>query len=107
MITDKNKFFMQEAYAQAKKALALDEIPIGAVVVLDDNIIGRGFNQSIHKSDSTAHAEIIAIQKAGEKINNYRLVDCDLFVTLEPCLMCLGAILHARIRNVYFAASDY
>jgi tRNA(adenine34) deaminase len=106
MIKDKNKFFMQEAYAQAKKALALDEIPIGAVVVLDDNIIGRGFNQSIHKSDSTAHAEIIAIQKAGEKINNYRLVDCDLFVTLEPCLMCLGAILHARIRNVYFAASD-
>ena len=106
MITDKNKFFMQEAYAQAKKALALDEIPIGAVVVLDDTIIGRGFNQSIHKSDSTAHAEIIAIQKAGEKINNYRLVDCDLFVTLEPCLMCLGAILHARIRNVYYAASD-
>ena len=107
MITDKNEFFMREAFFQAKKALELDEIPVGAVVVLDGSIIGKGFNQSINKSDATAHAEIIAIQEAGEKINNYRLVNCDLFVTLEPCLMCLGAILHARIRNVYFAASDF
>ena len=106
MITDRNEFFMREAFVQAKKALKLDEIPVGAIVVLDDTIIGKGFNQSINKSDATAHAEIIAIQEAGEKIKNYRLVNCDLFVTLEPCLMCLGAILHARIRNVYYAASD-
>ena len=106
MIAERNKFFMREAFYQAQKALILDEIPVGAVVVLDGNIIGKGFNRSINKSDPTAHAEIIAIQKAGEKIKNYRLVNCDLFVTLEPCLMCLGAIFHARIRNVYYAASD-
>ena len=97
---------MREALILAEQAAEADEVPVGAIVVHNGEIIGRGFNQSIHKSDSTAHAEIIAIRKAGEKINNYRLVDCDLFVTLEPCLMCLGAILHARIRNVYFAASD-
>jgi len=106
MITDRNEFFMREALVQAKKALKLDEIPVGAVVVLDGTIIGKGFNQSINKSDATAHAEIIAIREAGKKIQNYRLVNCDLFVTLEPCLMCLGAILHARIRNVYYSASD-
>jgi tRNA(adenine34) deaminase len=106
MITDRNEFFMREAFVQAKKALRHDEIPVGAIVVLDGTIIGKGFNQSINKSDATAHAEIIAIQEAGEEIKNYRLVNCDLFVTLEPCLMCLGAILLARIRNVYYAASD-
>ena len=107
MIEDRYEFFMREAFVQAKKALKLDEIPVGAVVVFDGTIIGKGFNQSINKFDPTAHAEIIAIKKAGEKIKNYRLVNCDLFVTLEPCLMCLGAILHARIRNVYYAASDF
>ena len=102
----RNEFFMQEAFIQAKNALKHDEIPVGAVVVLNDEIVGKGFNQSINKSNPTGHAEIIAIQGAGEKIKNYRLVDCDLYVTLEPCLMCLGAILHSRIRNVYYAASD-
>jgi len=102
----RNEFFMHEAFIQAENALKLDEIPVGAVVVLNDKIIGEGFNQSINKFNPTGHAEIIAIQTAGKNIKNYRLVNCDLYVTLEPCLMCLGAILHARIRNVYYAAND-
>jgi tRNA(adenine34) deaminase len=107
MNKDRNKFFMQEAFKQAKKALQINEVPIGAVVVFENKIIGEGFNQSIKNSDPTAHAEIIAINAAGNKKKNYRLVDCDLFVTLEPCMMCLGAIMHARIKNVYFATSDH
>jgi len=106
MNEDRNKFFMQKAFKQANNALEIDEVPIGAVIVFNDEIIGEGFNQSIKKSDPTAHAEIIAIQSAGNKKNNYRLVNCDLFVTLEPCIMCFGAIMHARIKNVYYAASD-
>jgi tRNA(adenine34) deaminase len=106
MNADRSEFFMQEAFTQAKNAMQHNEIPVGAVVVLNDNIIGEGFNQCIDKLNPTAHAEIIAIHAASKKIKNYRLVDCDLFVTLEPCLMCLGAIFHARIRNVYYAASD-
>ena len=107
MNKDRNNFFMQEAFKQAKKALQINEVPIGAVVVFENKIIGEGFNQSIKNSDPTAHAEIIAINAAGNKKKNYRLVDCDLFVTLEPCMMCLGAIMHARIKNVYFATSDH
>ena len=98
--------FMGRAMELAQQAAAVGEVPVGALVVKEGRVIGEGYNQPITSCDPTGHAEIIAIQKAGEKINNYRLVDCDLFVTLEPCLMCLGAILHARIRNVYFAASD-
>jgi len=101
-----DEFFMQQAIKEAKKAYELNEVPIGAIVSKEGKIIGSGYNQSINKSDPSGHAEINALRDAGEKIGNYRLVNCDLYVTLEPCIMCLGAIFHARIRNLYFGAHD-
>ncbi|MGE0558756.1 MAG: tRNA adenosine(34) deaminase TadA [Burkholderiales bacterium] len=97
---------MQEALKLAAQAAALGEVPVGAVVVRDGAIIGRGFNQPIAATDPTAHAEIVAMRDAGKTLGNYRLADCDLYVTLEPCVMCSGAIMHARIRRVVFAARD-
>jgi len=97
---------MQEALRLAVEAAAAGEVPVGAVVVKDGAIIGRGYNQPISGSDPTAHAEIMALREAGRALGNYRLVDCDLYVTLEPCVMCSGAIMHARIRRVIFAAQD-
>jgi tRNA(adenine34) deaminase len=98
--------FMRAALAQAKLAWGHDEVPVGAVVVYQDRIIATGFNQPIGNHDPTAHAEIRALRAAGEVLGNYRLPDCELFVTLEPCVMCSGAIQHARIRRVVFGASD-
>lgn len=97
---------MQEALKLAAQAAALGEVPVGAVVVRGGAIIGRGFNQPIAAADPTAHAEIVAMRDAGKTLGNYRLADCDLYVTLEPCVMCSGAIMHARIRRVVFAARD-
>jgi tRNA(adenine34) deaminase len=99
--------FMNEAIKQAELAYKLNEIPVGAIVTKQKNIIGVGHNQSISKCDPTAHAEIIAIKEAARTISNYRLINCDLYVTLEPCIMCLGAIFHSRIKNLYFSAYDY
>ena len=98
--------YMKEALKEAKKALAKDEVPIGAVIVKDDKIIARGHNLRETKMNSLKHAEVIAIDKACKKINNFRLEDCELYVTLEPCLMCSGAIVQSRIKKVYFGASD-
>ncbi len=98
--------FMQLAIALAKKAAENGEVPVGAIVVKDKIVIGEGYNQPIGMHDPTAHAEIIAIRNAAKYLNNYRLVDCTLYVTLEPCAMCMGAILHSRIANVIFGASD-
>ena len=81
-------------------------MPIGAIVSKEGRIIGTGYNRSINDSDPSGHAEIIALRDAGKKIGNYRLVNCNLYVTLEPCIMCLGAIFHARIKNLYFGAYD-
>ncbi len=97
---------MREALLLAAHAAALGEVPVGAVVVNDGQIIGRGFNQSITSNDPTAHAEIVALRDASQRLKNYRLVDCDLFVTLEPCMMCVGAMLHARVKRVVFGARD-
>ena len=97
---------MREALKLAVQAEALGEVPVGAVVVKDGEIIGRGFNQSITSNDPTTHAEIVALRDASQRIKNYRLVDCELYVTLEPCTMCVGAMLHARLRRVVFGASD-
>ena len=102
---DKN-FFMEEALMEAKKALEKGEVPIGAVVVLGDNIIGRGYNQPITKNDPTAHAEIMALRDASMKLKNYRLKDTLVYSTLEPCLMCAGALVHARIKKLFYSASD-
>jgi tRNA(adenine34) deaminase len=98
--------FMREALALALQARALGEVPVGAVVVKDGVIVGRGFNQPITSNDPTTHAEIVALRDAAKNIQNYRLVDCELFVTLEPCMMCVGAMLHARVKRVVFGAME-
>jgi tRNA(adenine34) deaminase len=97
---------MARALDAARAAGARGEVPVGAVVVRDGTVIGIGGNSPISASDPTAHAEIAAMREAGAALGNYRLVDCDLYVTLEPCAMCAGAILHARIRRLVFGASD-
>lgn len=98
--------YMQEALQLAAQAAADGEVPVGAVIVKDDVIVGRGYNRPISSTDPTAHAEIMAMRDAGKTLGNYRLADCDLYVTLEPCVMCSGAIMHARIRRVIFGARD-
>ena len=102
----KKEFLMREALVQAKIALKKGEVPIGAVVVLGDEIIGRGYNQPITMKDPTAHAEIIALKEASNRLDNYRLNEAIIYRTLEPCLMCAGALVHARIKKIIFAAQD-
>jgi tRNA(adenine34) deaminase len=101
-----DELWMEEALREAQRSLALGEVPIGAVVVHDGRIVGRGCNRPISANDPTAHAEILALREAGQTIGNYRLLDCDLYVTVEPCAMCAGAITHARIRRVVYGAED-
>ncbi|HYK13915.1 MAG TPA: tRNA adenosine(34) deaminase TadA [Burkholderiales bacterium] len=98
--------YMREALALAAIAEAHGEVPVGAVVVSDGAIIGRGYNQPIISHDPSAHAEIIAMREAAARIGNYRLTGCELYVTLEPCVMCAGAIMHARIARLVFGAAD-
>nr|WP_086939028.1 tRNA adenosine(34) deaminase TadA [Thaumasiovibrio occultus] len=97
---------MQFAISLAAKAEQEGEVPVGAVVVLDGKVIGQGWNRSITQHDATAHAEIMALRQAGKVIGNYRLLDAELYVTLEPCPMCASAMIHARIKKVYFGAPD-
>jgi len=97
---------MEDALREARRALALGEVPVGAVVVYQGRVIGRGCNRPISAHDPTAHAEILALREAGQTIGNYRLLDCDLYVTVEPCTMCAGAITHARIRRLIYGAED-
>lgn len=99
--------FMQAALALAQQAALNGEVPVGAIVVKDGEIIGRGMNSPISQHDPSAHAEILALRDAAKNIGNYRLVDCELYVTLEPCAMCAGAIQHARISRLIYGASDY
>jgi len=98
--------YMHHALELANRALAAGEVPVGAVVVLDGEIIGRGYNAPISRRDPSAHAEMMAIREAAQHIGNYRLVGCELFVTLEPCMMCAGAIMHGRISRLVYGASD-
>ncbi len=97
---------MREALALARQAEALGEVPVGAVVVRDGRIIARGYNKPLSANDPTAHAEIIAMRVAATMIANYRLAGCELYVTLEPCVMCAGAIMHARVSRVVYGAAD-
>jgi len=97
---------MREALELAKQAEAAGEVPVGAIVVKDGAIIGRGFNAPISRHDPSAHAEMIALREAAQHLGNYRLIGCELFVTLEPCVMCVGAMFHARIARVVFGARD-
>lgn len=101
-----DEYFMREALSLARSAECLGEVPVGAVVVLDGEIVGRGFNSPIGEHDPTAHAEIAALRDAARRLGNYRLPGCELFVTLEPCAMCAGAIMHARIARVVYGARD-
>jgi len=101
-----DEFWMEEALREGVRAQAAGEVPIGAVVVHEGRILGRGSNRPISSNDPTAHAEIIAMREAGQALGNYRLADCDLFVTMEPCAMCAGAMVHARIRRLIYGATD-
>lgn len=98
--------WMTEAMKEARKAEEIDEVPIGAVIVKDGEIIGRGYNRRESSQDATTHAEMLAIQEANRHLGNWRLEDCHLFVTLEPCVMCSGAIVLARLKSVYYGPSD-
>jgi tRNA(adenine34) deaminase len=106
MSTDDDVNFMRSALESARQAQDNGEVPVGAVVVRNGIVIGRGYNRSISTADPTAHAEIIAMREAGSHLANYRLLDCVLYVTLEPCTMCIGAIFHARIKRLVYAAPD-
>lgn len=105
LIDNKNKY-MKEALKEAKKAYDKEEIPVGAVIVKDGKIIARGYNKKEEKNDTTRHAEIVAIQKASKKLKSWRLLDCEMYVTLEPCPMCAGALIQSRIKKVYIGAMD-
>jgi tRNA(adenine34) deaminase len=97
---------MAQALALAEEAARAGEVPVGAVVVKDGRVIGRGYNRPISSSDPTAHAEIVALREAAEALGNYRLPGCALYVTLEPCAMCVGAMIHARLARIVFGARD-
>lgn len=97
---------MQEALRSAQRALEQGEVPVGAVVVCEGKVVGRGLNRNISESDPSAHAEIIALREAGAAVGNHRLLNADLYVTIEPCAMCAGAIGHARIRRLIYGADD-
>lgn len=101
-----NKKFMWEALKEAKKAYDKLEVPVGAVIVKDGKIIARAHNLKETKKDTTKHAEILAIQKASKKLESWRLLDCEMYVTLEPCSMCAGAIINSRIKKIYIGALD-
>jgi tRNA(adenine34) deaminase len=98
--------WMRKALALARRAEEAGEVPVGAILVKGDRIVGAGWNRPIGSSDPTAHAEIVALREAGQRLGNYRLVDTTMYVTLEPCLMCLGALVHARVKRLVFGAHD-
>lgn len=98
--------FMQAALSEAKRALAAGEVPVGAVVVLEGVVVGAGYNQPIGASDPTAHAEIVALRAAARAVGNYRLTGATLYVTVEPCMMCVGAMVHARVGAVVYGATE-
>jgi tRNA(adenine34) deaminase len=106
MIQEQDKLWLQQALSLAKKAASENEVPIGALVVLNGQIIGQGYNRSIQANDPTAHAEIVALREAAKNRGNYRLIDTTLYVTLEPCPMCAGSLLHARVKRLVFGAFD-
>jgi tRNA(adenine34) deaminase len=106
VITTGHEYFLREALKEAVKAEKAGEVPIGAVIVYDGRIISRGHNKNITLNDPTAHAEIVALRRAAKKIDNYRLNNCILYVTIEPCAMCAGAMIWARIKEVVYGAPD-
>lgn len=103
---EQKEYYMKQALKEAEKAYRKLEVPVGAVIVKDGKIIARAHNQKETKTDTTKHAEILAIQKASKKLETWRLIDCEMYVTLEPCSMCAGAIINSRIKKVYIGAKD-
>jgi tRNA(adenine34) deaminase len=101
-----DELWMEEALRSAQRALEAGEVPVGAAVVCAGQIVGRGWNRSIGDNDPTAHAEMVALREAGATVGNYRLGECELFVTIEPCAMCAGAMVHARIKRLIYGADD-
>jgi len=101
-----DELWMEEALRCAQRALEMGEVPVGAIVVCDGKIIARGWNRNIADADPTAHAEIVALREAGASLGSHRLGDCELFVTIEPCSMCAGAMVHARIQRLVYGADD-
>jgi len=104
--TVSDEFWMEEALRAAQRALEAGDVPVGAVVVCGDEIIGRGWNRNLADTDPTAHAEIVALRQASANLGNHRLGDCSLFATIEPCAMCAGALVHARLRRLVYGADD-
>lgn len=105
-MTVSDEMWMEEALREAQRAEANGEVPVGAVVVREGQIVGRGCNRNLLDNDPSAHAEIVALRDAGRTIGNHRLIDCELYVTIEPCAMCAGAITHARIKRLIYGADD-
>ena len=105
-MSEQHKYYMEQALELAREAGERDEVPIGAVLVRDNEIIGRGYNQPIASHDPTAHAEILALREAAERCSNYRLPGSILYVTIEPCTMCVGALIHARVQQLVFGARE-
>jgi tRNA(adenine34) deaminase len=105
-VENNDELWMEEALRSAQRALEAGEVPIGAVVVCEGRIVGRGWNRNITDSDPTAHAEIVALREAGATVGNHRLAECELFATIEPCPMCAGALVHARIKRLIYGADD-
>jgi tRNA(adenine34) deaminase len=101
-----DELWMEEAFRAAQRALEIGEVPVGAVVVCNDKVVGRGWNRNIADSDPTAHAEIMALREAGKNVGNHRLSQCELFATIEPCAMCAGAMIHARLKRLVYGADD-
>ncbi|MCB1735497.1 MAG: tRNA adenosine(34) deaminase TadA [Gammaproteobacteria bacterium] len=105
-MSEQDEIFMRAALAQAERAQALGEVPIGAVLVRDGQVVAEGWNHPIESHDPTAHAEIVALRAAGQVLQNYRLPGTTMYVTLEPCPMCIGAMIHARVSRIVFGAHD-
>jgi tRNA(adenine34) deaminase len=105
-VLNNDELLMEEALRAGQRALEAGEVPVGAVVVCDGRIVGRGWNRNLTDFDPTAHAEIVALRQAGAAIGNHRLGDCQMFSTIEPCAMCAGALVHARIRRLVYGADD-
>lgn len=105
-MTDRDEYWMQYALDLAVQAEQAGEVPVGAVLVLNDEVVGEGYNRPIGNNDPTAHAEMIALRHAADRVKNYRLPETSLYVTLEPCLMCAGALIHARIKRLVYGAYD-
>lgn len=106
LTTGPDELWMEEALRAAQRALEAGEVPVGAVVICGGQMVGRGWNRNITDSDPTAHAEIVALREAGAAVGNHRLAECELFATVEPCAMCAGALVHARIKRLIYGADD-